>query len=226
MTTEMLFNSLAIGVLSAGGIMLLLGFVTRNSVIGRAAGALLLLCALALAISVFPSAGILLSSLSTVAMAAIAAIAIAQNSNLQARERKERGLDKILDWACEINNCALPRDISGDIRTIHARSLMEYGRPYSRHNYIRTIARESFGLDLLGSVDEVVRNLTIFMFIYQKRLGIETPEIAFRGSALEIIREERIQDNEIEATYNKYAERLAQSTNSLLVKTGYLYSRL
>jgi len=166
---------------------------------------------------------------------ALATFKIVQsNSEQESHDRRERLLDKVVDWATEINSCGLNADapdyvVARGMKAIRAHTLLKYGVVFSRNDYIKSIVEGDFNKELAADVDRVIFALTAFMFLERKSLGIDEARKGFAGTALNIIKEveEMIgQGATVDDLTKRFAHELASAGNALLIKAGKLTASL
>lgn len=152
-----------------------------------------------------------------------------QTHLLQKRERKERLLNEIIEWAEDINNASLTPDISLGIEQLKTREInviMRYGNSLSKAISIGTIATVSFRKELSEHVAEVINTLQRFMCIKQLKVqGIMPTKEGFPETAIQEIEKERAEGKTIDELWYEHAKKLADSVRNLLIKANQIKSK-
>lgn len=174
-------------------------------------------------------------------IAVIVALAIGvssfiQTQMLQKRERKERLLNEIIEWATDIQKVSLEIDISPGVglsldgQEIQAGILLRYGIPFIRNDYIKAIVSKEFKDELLQDVEDMIKNFTAFLFCSMKSFGVKDEDIksSFKGTALKRIEavEERLKKEELNKLWEEFAIEKSRYANSLLIKVGKIKASL
>ncbi len=175
-----------------------------------------------------------------------------QTQMLQKRERRERLLNEIIEWAIEINTVSLKTDlpkidpflelyieekakgsqeiiesikrniVDKQLYRIEGETLLKYGIPFARNEYIRAIAHKDFKKSLQDKIDNAISVFTGFYFLEGEASGFKDAKQAFRGEALKTIEEIGKQIKEdgkgTDKLLTDYSEKLANSMTDLLTK--------
>ena len=155
-----------------------------------------------------------------------------QTQMQQKRERRERLLNEIIEWASEIQNAGLKIDMAPNKTqtAIGAEILLRYGIPFSKNDYICQIVKDLFP-ELRPIILKLTDTFVGFMFLKSKDFGIESPESSFKGTRysqiIESIKQESNKpENSIEHLLHEYSVNLAYYANELLKKSADRKSRL
>ena len=182
-------------------------------------------------------------TLAAVIVALVIGVAsIIQTQMLQKRERKERLLNEIIEWATEIHTASLKTDLPNidpflelyieeraegnqkileDILTrelyrIQVETLFKHSIPYFRAGYIRALASGNFGgHGITTFVDAITDNLAAVMYLVSMKLGIANQREAFGKPAITIDEELKTPTNTVDNLFEKYAKQLSGSVNDL-----------
>jgi hypothetical protein len=116
----------------------------------------------------------LLLACATLLLAAASFWTIRQNYKFREKDRKERLLSEIIEWALNIQKSSF------EIEIPEIEKLKKYGIPFSMNAYIFTIIEKSFSVLKL---DYLILQDTFVGFMYLKNwvLGAATPSRAFEG---------------------------------------------
>ena len=122
-----------------------------------------------------------ISALTTMLLAIAAFWAIRQNHNLQKRERRDRLLNEIIQWAIDVSKCVPDETISVATGTgaatvnVDQIKITKLGLLYltlsARSAYMADIAGLVFGEDIHNAVKTVARNLDKFEDVLRKYLA-------------------------------------------------------
>lgn len=133
-----------------------------------ATGVVLLLATCFIYIYRNPQAGVILSAFATIILALFAGWQIYDNRLLRGqtrkmteRERKERLLKEIVDWAIEINTSDLTTEIpdvwtTQTLEVMRGNKRLKRGIPLAKSAYIRSIAKGNFDGELLERIDKLI----------------------------------------------------------------------
>jgi len=157
----------------------------------------------------------------------IGVASLLQTQRLQKRERKERLLGEIIEWAEYIKNASVTPDFSGSQKVRDANILMRYGTSFSKALSIETIIRRSFQKELFVDFLSVIDALPKFMYISQySTLQTLPSEQGFPKNAIDEIKNEINNQKPVEDLFTKYATELTQAVNALLRKANIIKSEL
>lgn len=160
---------------------------------------------------------------------------IKHTQSMQRKERRERLLNEIIEWAEEIDKASLIPDITLTPKNTklmkkqrEANVLMRYGISLSRVTSIETIASVSFESELLQDVSKVTDTVFKFTCIYHlKSLGVLPPETAISGKAREEIKQEVDEGKKsVDQLWEEYAVELANTIRALLFKANIIKANL
>jgi len=163
----------------------------------------------------------LVLALVTAVLALAAFWAIWQNYKFRERDRKERLLNEIIEWADDINNASLTPDISLEIKQLEAREvnkILRYATSRSRAISIKTIASENFKKELLENVDAVINNIERFMCINQFKVqDTMPPKEGFPETVIQDIEREITEGKTVTKLWDECATKLSDSVDNLLI---------
>ena len=158
--------------------------------------------------------------------------AIWQNYSIHKKKMKLDLLNKIVDWALEIQRNSLEVDIplSGNVPVegmrfkAEANSLFKYGITFTKNTHISAIASKAFREELESEVEDTIHTFTAFLFLQGTAFGMINAREAFRGTTLPIIDEIEAQikgdTNKQTQLLKEYEKKIAESANKLLIKAG------
>ena len=152
------------------------------------------------------------------------------------RERKERLINEVIEWAFEIKKApsevGIPLEdalYAKRITQLDLNTILRYTVPFVRMTYIRTIVSRIFPTELKDDVEEIIPTFTIFLFLFIKVTG-SNPKKWFAGEALEITEEfekQFLQDERnTEKLLDEFTDNLLTSINQILIKAGEIKSNL
>ncbi|MHB8105203.1 MAG: hypothetical protein ACYDG5_06655, partial [Dehalococcoidales bacterium] len=193
---------------------------------------------------VFVFAGIPTMKEVIVAFASLAAVIIAllsfdqsrrirqESLDKENRERKERLLNEIIEWAREINNSSLDIDISPDKTkiTIDVEVSLKYAIPFSNNDYISKIIENSFP-ELKVKFLKLRDTFVGFLYLRSLDIGMKNPEDNFKGQKyLEIIenikKQTNSKENKVKELLHNHSIDLANDTNELLKEAAVSKTKL
>jgi signal transduction histidine kinase len=158
---------------------------------------------------------------------------ILHTQSMQKRERKERLLDKIVEWVTDIQKASLEVDIPASTSkeqmiAREANTLLRYVSTFVRNSYIKAIVNEAFKDELKQDVENMTNAFTAFLFLKGKSFGMKNPRGAFRGKSIKIIEEveKRLQEKALQELLDEYAEEKSKCANILLTKVGNIIANL
>jgi hypothetical protein len=172
-------------------------------------------------------------AVATVFLAVIAVWSNLQTRKIHQKELKIRLLDKIVQWAIDVQNSTLSINIPvvGDVdrKKVEANVLLKYAIEFTKNEYIKAIASEQFGKDLRTDIQNAIDIFTVFMFIKGRAYGINAKG-SFGGSAIILISNAEEQINEgkvtVDELLDKYSRELSRTLNGVLVKVGNITAAL
>lgn len=179
-----------------------------------------------------------ISAGATFLLALAAFWAIWQNYRLHKKERRERLLNEIIEWAIDIQKVSLEVGLPVNVasltkdhrRRIEANTLLRYGIPFIRNNYIQAIVRKAFKEELQHDVENMIKTFTAFMFLDLKSFGVKDREIksSFKGTTLETIEEveQQLKEKTLQELLDKYTEEKSKYATILLFKAGNIIANL
>jgi hypothetical protein len=171
-------------------------------------------------------------AIATGSLAAAAFWAIWQNYQLHKRERRERLLNEIIEWAEDIDIASLTPDISFiakntiDVQFLRAErdanTLMRYGISRSKATSILTIVEERFKGALLKYLNKVLNELIEFIYIKQMMLSKALPnEKNFpKRTVNKMTKEIAKGDKSFDQLFEDHAKNLAESVRNLLIEAN------
>jgi hypothetical protein len=213
-----------------GGILVGVGMQRKRPVVWITVGALLVIIALYELIDRFPQTGDALVAIATIGLVIFAALQINENrllreqeEKLRERERKERLLDKIVEWASDINTASLNKLAPSDLTpkgmlAYRTNTMLRYGQTLSKSVYIKSIAVKYFNTELADHIDNVLDATVVFMFVEGHLLGMDDLDDAFEGKYSDIINQ--VKTGKKESDRDQCARNLANALDALLAKTG------
>lgn len=162
-----------------------------------------------------------------------------QTHRLQKRERKERLLKEIVEWVTDIQKVSLEVDIpaigsplslqqiNANLTIVEANTLLRYGIPFIKNEYIAAIASKAFKVELEQDVQNMIHVFTAFLFLKTTAFGAKNLEEAFPGSA-KITQEvkEQLKQKSPEQLHEEYATEMSKYAENLLKKTGSIMATL
>lgn len=182
-----------------------------------------------------PAFATALLAFATLLLAAFAAWSIDETRKREKRDRKERLLTDIIEWAEEISEISLTPDIPLTSTYVplmrkqrEANELLRYGISMSKVISIETIASEGFKYELLQDVKKVANTLAKFICIRQlKSLGVLPTEEAMPGKAREEIKQEVDEGKKsVDQIWQEYATKLDDTIRDLLIKANVIKASL
>ena len=162
--------------------------------------------------------------------------AIWQNYSFRKREHRHRLLNEIIEWVTDIQKVSLEVDIpvtgasltKEQRRRIEVNTLLRYGIPFIRNDYIKTIVSEAFKEELQRDAENMIKAFTAFMFCRGKSFGIKDIKSSFRGTTLKTIEEveERLKEKALHELLDEYTNEKSKYANILLIKVGNIMASL
>lgn len=146
----------------------------------------------------------------------IGTASILQTQNLQKRERRERLLNEIIEWAEDIQNASVTPNFSGSNEIYEVNILMRYGASLSGGTAIEAIVNESFHKELLVDFYKVINTLAEFMCVKLFMTRHTWPsEWGFSKDVIDKMKNE-INKKPIEDLFIECATKLTGSVKNLL----------
>jgi transcription termination factor NusB len=151
--------------------------------------------------------------------------------SMQKKERRERLLNEIYEWALEIQTNSLtieiPLSTDSSLEQIRehreANLLLRYGKTFTKNGYIMVIVNKEFKKDLKVEAEEAVNVFAIFLFLKGSSFGMQNAKGIFGGLAKNSIihkLDKAIKDDpeKLEELLETYSKGIATSLNKLLLK--------
>jgi hypothetical protein len=163
---------------------------------------------------------------------------IKHTQSMQRKERRERLLNEIIEWALEIQTNALtieiPLSTNLSLEQIskhrEANLLLRYGKNFTKNGYIMVIVNEEFKSDLKKETEEAINMFTAFLFLKGSSFGMHNIKEAFAGLPENsiIYKLEKAIENDpktLEELLSDYGKGMTASLNKLLLKIAKIKAR-